>query len=113
MSTIANKKFGNLIVSYRPGTSDEDVLAHSFDNDIFFKRMPEYTPKSAHTIIDIGAHIGTVALLASEHLQKGKVFAFEPCLDTFRLLEKNKEQKVSAIINCFIRANVLSACIHV
>ncbi|MCE7992762.1 MAG: FkbM family methyltransferase [Roseivirga sp.] len=78
-----------LQVFYREGTADEGVLQHSFEKDIFFKGMPEYQPRDGHCIIDIGAHIGTFSLLAATTNKIGKIYAIEPCLDTYSVLEKN------------------------
>lgn len=91
-NNIVSQYFGSSMISFRKGTSDEDVLAHSFENDIFLKGIPEYTLKPYHTIIDVGAHIGSFSVLVSRSLKKGKVFAFEPCNDTFQILERNKLQ---------------------
>jgi FkbM family methyltransferase len=46
--------------------------------------------KEGMTIVDVGAHIGYYTLLAARLVgSKGHVFAFEPCPDNFRLLERN------------------------
>jgi FkbM family methyltransferase len=78
-------------VAYRPRTSDEEVINDTFNKDIFFKGFPEYKIQPDHVVLDIGAHIGTYSLQLASFLPAGKVFAFEPCLDTFSLLEKNVE----------------------
>lgn len=86
IKTVAGYK-----VAHRPGTSDEEVIAHSFDNDIFFAGVPEYQVKAGDVILDVGAHIGDFALLAAHLVGPGKVFAVEPCRATFELLELNIE----------------------
>jgi hypothetical protein len=73
-------------VIYRKGTADENVIGHSFENDIFFSGIPEYQPEDGHVIIDLGAHIGTFSLLAS----RGKNFL----LTILRLANEKKELNV-------------------
>ena len=87
-----HKNINNLKVFYRAGTSDELVIQETFYDHIFEKGFPEYQPKEDDVIIDIGAHIGTYSLVVSQQLKKGTVYAFEPCLDTFTLLQKNAEE---------------------
>jgi FkbM family methyltransferase len=86
---MKQKTFIGLNIFYREGTSDENVLGHSFDNDIFFKGIPEYHIQKDHTIIDVGAHIGTFSVLSATLAPKGHVFGVEPCLDSFKVFEKN------------------------
>jgi FkbM family methyltransferase len=46
--------------------------------------------KEGMTFVDVGANIGYYTLLAARLVgSKGQVFAFEPCPDNFRLLERN------------------------
>lgn len=80
---------GKFKIMYRENTSDEEVIKYSFDNDIFYKDLHEYSPRKNDCIIDVGAHIGTFTLLSADKAFEGKVFSFEPCLGTFRLLECN------------------------
>ncbi len=88
-SMLAIHSFGGFDVAYRKRTADDDVIAHSFDNDIFFTGTPEYQPKEGDVIIDMGAHIGTFSLLASAKVGSGKVYAIEACKETFNLLRIN------------------------
>lgn len=81
--------FAGFEVAYRKGTADERVIAHSFDEDIFFQGASEYQAAGDHIIIDIGAHIGTFSLLVSSMVQRGKVFSIEACKDSFNLLRIN------------------------
>jgi FkbM family methyltransferase len=76
-------------ISYRPGTADEDVLDHSFHNDIFMGSIPEYKPTASDIVIDVGAHIGTFSLLLSRVITQGKIFAVEASAETFLHLENN------------------------
>ena len=50
---------------------------------------PEYDIQSDYTVIDIGAHIGTFTLQAAAKAYKGKVYAFEPFSENFKLLQAN------------------------
>jgi hypothetical protein len=88
-SNLGITSLGRLEVAYRKGTADEAVLAHSSDYDIFFTGTPEYQPAEDHVIIDVGAHIGTFSLRAGSMVPKGKVYAIEPCEDSFTLLRIN------------------------
>jgi FkbM family methyltransferase len=81
--------FDGFEVAYRHGTTDEQIIAHSFDRDIFFSGTPEYKPGDDHVVIDVGAHIGTFSLLASSKVPRGKVYAIEACEDSFNFLRIN------------------------
>ena len=87
MLTIGS--FGGFEIAYRKNTTDEAVIGESFDNDIFFSRVPEYQADQGHVIIDIGAHIGTFSLLSSSKVECGKVYAIEASEDSFNLLRIN------------------------
>ena len=63
--SLAIDRFGPFEVAFRRRTSDEEVVRHSFDDDIFFSNVSDYAPESDHIIIDVGAHIGTFSLLAA------------------------------------------------
>ena len=103
---IKIKKIWNFNIHYRPNSSDEDVLEHSFENDIFYNGIPEYSQKKKAVIIDVGAHIGTFSILSSMISPKGKIFAIEPCKETFEILQMNKiENKIE---NLFISNIALS-----
>ena len=89
---MAVATIGKFKISYRENSADEGVLRlYSFENDCYFKKVPEYHPKADHTIIDVGAHIGTFSLLAASKVPQGKVFAIEASQDTFDYLKKNIE----------------------
>jgi len=86
---LSISKFGPFEIAYREGTADEGVIAHSFDHDIFFSRIPRYIHREDHIIIDVGAHIGTFALLAATKVPAGRVFAIEACQETYNILKIN------------------------
>ena len=88
-SALALETFGEYEIAYRKRTADESVIGHSFENDIFLTGVPEYRPLAGHTVIDVGAHIGTFSLLASTAIGKGQVHSIEASLDSYNLLRIN------------------------
>jgi FkbM family methyltransferase len=88
-SRIGIGVYGGFQIAYRKGTTDENVLAESFDRDTLFSGVPEYQAADSHVIIDVGAHIGTFSLLAAHKVQNGKVYAVEACEESFNLLRIN------------------------
>ena len=87
--TLRIGSFGGFDVAYRQGTADESVLKESFDHDLFFAGVPEYLPNERDVILDVGAHIGTFALLAASKVPRGAVHGIEACEETFNLLRIN------------------------
>lgn len=87
---LAIERHGGFDVAFRRGTTDERVIAHSFENDIFFSAVPDYRPGPRDVILDIGAHIGTFALLAAKLAPEGRVHAIEASQDTFNYLRINQ-----------------------
>src|SRR3989338_2414053 len=81
--------FADIKLEYRPGTSDEAVLAHSFKNDIYYPNILEYVPHDGDTIIDIGAHIGTFSLLTAHLIPRVKIHSLEASHESFNLLKHN------------------------
>lgn len=87
----------------------DDVSSLSAGN--FYKRhyfdLLEQAIKRGGSVVDIGAKIGlyTIALatLVGEH---GRVFAFEPTLESFELLEKNK--KINQLNNIVIEQKAVT-----
>ncbi|MCE9591619.1 MAG: FkbM family methyltransferase [Planctomycetes bacterium] len=87
--TIDMGSFGGYELAFRKGSVDENVIQHSFDKDIYFPGLPEYTPAPDHVMIDVGAHIGTFALHAAKKVPRGRVFAIEACRETYCFLRIN------------------------
>ena len=52
-------------------------------------------------IIDVGAHVGYFSLKAALICNKGKIFAFEPLSDNFKILKRNIE--INRIQNIFAK----------
>jgi len=88
-SKLRIRDFDGFEMAYRPGTVDEAVLKDSFRHDIFFSGVPEYQPSETDVILDVGAHIGTFAVLAASKVPRGEVHAIEACQDTFDFLRMN------------------------
>jgi FkbM family methyltransferase len=86
---LSIEQIGEFELVYRRGTTDDDQIRHSFDNDAFFAEVPEYVAKATDTILDVGAHIGTFALLASSKVPRGHVYTVEPSEENFNLLRIN------------------------
>jgi FkbM family methyltransferase len=89
ITTSMKIRFYDLNMKYRPNSADEQVLAHSFDNDIFLREIPEYRPAANQTVIDVGAHIGTFTCLLSSKYPQMHIYAIEPCKETFEILRHN------------------------
>jgi FkbM family methyltransferase len=71
----------------RSKTADKGVI-----NEVWFKKV--YTPpgfelKDGDMVVDVGSLIGDFTLFASYHSPNGKVFAFEPFPDSYKLLTEN------------------------
>jgi len=97
-SALALGNFGGFEVASRAGTADEAVISHSFEHDIFFPAVPEYVPAPNHLIVDVGAHIGTFALLAAR--KAGVVHAIEASRDSCQLLKINAALNGLSNIHC-------------
>jgi FkbM family methyltransferase len=80
---------GKFEIAYRRTTADEEVLKESFDNDISFPAIRDHHISSDDIVIDVGAHIGTFSLLASERVPSGIVHAIEASIDSYSLLRIN------------------------
>ncbi len=86
---IGLSRFDGRLVAYRLHSVDTAVLHHSFDRDIFFAAIPDLALADDAVILDAGAHIGTFALLASEKVPNGRVYAVEASAETCDLLRTN------------------------
>jgi FkbM family methyltransferase len=88
--------FNGFEFAYRRGTADEWVLQASSHDDMYFWRVPDYHPRESDIIVDIGARIGTFAVLAASKVPHGAVRAIEACGETFNLLRINAALNGSA-----------------
>ena len=65
MSIIQIKEHSTFRMAFRAGSVDEQVIKDTFVDDMFFKGVPEYSPKGDDVIIDVGAHIGAFTVQAA------------------------------------------------
>ena len=86
-------------VSYvvRPKTADRGIV-----NEVWVDQI--YTPEGFDVgeddvVVDVGAHIGVFSVFAAKKARKGRVYAFEPLPENFRLLKENiKRNNASNIV---------------
>ena len=88
---LKTKEFQNLTFYYRANSADEQVLDHSFENDIFYSELTDFHEESRMTIIDVGAHIGTFSILSALKYQDSKIISLEPNPHSYSILCKNIE----------------------
>jgi FkbM family methyltransferase len=78
---------GGLRFEYRVATADWQVLHEVVDRDDY--DITQKTIGSTSNVIDIGAHLGSFAILAATNASEGIVLSYEPDPDNFRLLTRN------------------------
>jgi len=100
MGAILKKDIMGLTVFFRQSSSDEAVLNHSFDSEIYFPQLPEFDFANAKSIIDIGGHIGAFSIYTSIKCPNAKIFTLEPNEESFSILKLNKEE--NDLTNIFI-----------
>jgi len=88
-SNLEIGRFDGFDIAYRRGTADERVIAESFSHDRLLVGTPEIRLSRDAVVVDVGAHIGTFALLVSTLVPDGCVHAIEPSGDTYNLLRIN------------------------
>lgn len=77
-----------LPVYYRPGSSDEDVLAEVIDRRCYRRSRIGFDVEPGESWLDLGANIGAFVVYA--HLRGAEyVHAFEPMEDCLEVLRKN------------------------
>lgn len=81
--------FDGFEVAHRLDSADEDVIGHSFEQDIFLAAVPDYRLPTDGVVLDVGAHIGTFSLLTARMAPKGRVIAIEASRETADLLRIN------------------------
>lgn len=89
---LSSYDYHGLKVLYRPDTEDEKVIAHSFDNDIFYREIPSFKTSKNPVIIDVGAHIGTFSLLSAIKYPNATIYAIEASRETYNILKRNIEE---------------------
>lgn len=71
---------------------------------VFYRTYGACKIETSDIVIDIGAHIGSFSLLASEYVKKGKVYAYEPFGITYNYLKRNVELNNKENILIFSKA---------
>jgi len=71
----------------RSGTRDWEAIAEIYGRKVY--TPDHFEIKGNDIVLDIGAHVGIFAVLASKIAKNGKIFAFEPIPETFSLLKAN------------------------
>lgn len=88
--TLAIRRVGDFEVAHRKGSADERVIDDTFGTDLF-ALVPEFEPDPNDVILDIGAHIGTFALVAAKRVPLGSVYAIEASEESFNYLRINRD----------------------
>jgi len=83
---IAINSYG--LFSCRRRTYDLHIISDSYE--FYLRKLFEKLSKKAKVLVDVGAHIGKYAILASKLNPHAKVFAVEPGKENFKFLSKNK-----------------------
>jgi len=76
--------------NYRDGTTDSAVFDEVINGEGYEKF--NYIINKPPVIIDIGAHIGVSSVIFKKMFPNSRIFAYEPCNDTFSLLKRNVEE---------------------
>ena len=87
-SNLTIDRFGEFDFAYRRETTDEIIIGNLRSYHLP-DLIPGYTPRGDDVIVNIGAHIGVFALMASRSAPDGKVFAIEASKETFNYLRIN------------------------
>ena len=81
---------GNTVIF---GYNDEDIFENIrnsgrfFEQDILDRWLPYY--RNAKTIMDVGANLGNHTLYFCKNTKANSIYAFEPYVDNYRLLNRN------------------------
>lgn len=97
---LSKLEYNGIKIYYRKGSTDEDVITYSLDQDIFLKEIRDFKLTHDINLIDIGAHIGTFSIIASQKAPNGKIYAVEASKDTFSILKKTVEENNLQNIIC-------------
>src|SRR4030065_2680513 len=75
------------VIKVRAGTSDTELLREVLVSKGY--HPPGFEIGRDDTVVDIGAHIGSFSILASNLADKGIIHSFEPMPDNFPRLREN------------------------
>ncbi len=70
----------------RSKTFDRYIINEVWIHNLYTQ---EFGIREKDIVLDIGAHIGIFSIFASKIARKGKVYAFEPSPESFKLLKEN------------------------
>jgi len=87
-SDLIINRFAKFEFAYRKGTTDEIILGN-IESYRLPNLVPGYAARRDDVIVNIGAHVGVFALVASRSAPDGKVFAVEASNETFNYLRIN------------------------
>ena len=86
------KKYGSLII--RSGDSDIRVFKQIFLDEVYNFFPEGFAPQ---VIVDAGANVGYSPVWFASKFPSAKIYAVEPVLSNFRILEKNTERNSEII----------------
>ena len=99
-------QFGEFLIHVEPrdfGVTLEIACTGSYEKTTMSLVMSLLRP--GDTFVDIGAHVGLYSLTASRTVRpSGKVFAFEPDTENFKLLERNVRENACDNVQCIPKA---------
>ena len=89
--------FGESMLIQLPAAIDLFLLGcKSHDSELRLSRFLIRQLKTGDTFVDVGAHYGFFSLLGSRLVgTKGRVYAFEPSGESFRILQQNVRSKIN------------------
>lgn len=82
---------------FRPNEMNDFEVIH----DIFSSGCYETGIKDAKVIIDIGSHIGSYSIYASNLYKDARIYAYEPCQENYALLLLNRKINNARNIKAF------------
>jgi len=88
-STVIFETRNGIKIMLRTDSTDLMALTHVWLIGEYSKN--DFQIKKTDTVIDVGAHIGLFSLYASQKCTEGKIFAFEPIKENYKILESNKK----------------------
>lgn len=83
---------------YRPETSDTVMVRNNLLEGGKFCEYAFPMLKAPNVVLDIGANIGATSVLLSMLYPSARIYAFEPDLENFKLLELNTRNKPNVFI---------------
>jgi FkbM family methyltransferase len=92
-------RYHDLVIHVRHG--DDDLSNFSPKHERKITQILTNSLNNGDVFIDVGAHIGKYALIASKNIKNGRIIAIEPNPSTFLVLMKNIElNRVERLVDC-------------